>query len=159
MAHIERTLRSGATVRAAPEHMATVLAIEERMQQEETSWVQALRDAGVKAAHPDDGWVKRNPDRSGHVHLEYPQFKDGALEVGDLIALGWPGQSWETPMARTRIVRVTKVGDPPEHFAFRSMIDYHFEQVDPDPRAMAQMPASEVPRPCWLLRLFGMRGV
>lgn len=45
-----------------------------------------LRRNGVKAAHPDDGWVNR--ERNG-VRFCYPQFNDGA-GVGDTVALGWP---------------------------------------------------------------------
>lgn len=64
--------------------------------QDEREWIEVLRAAGVKAAHPDDGWVKRDESK---VHLCYPQFDDG-LSEGDLLALGWH-------FAETRIVRVT----------------------------------------------------
>lgn len=66
----------------------------------EQAWVAGLRLMGVKAAHPDDGWVDREPGREA-VQPEYPQFNDG-VAAGDLIALGWPGRP-------TRIVRVVKV--------------------------------------------------
>ena len=58
------------------------------------AWVADLRALGVKAAHPDDGWVNRKADT---VQLVYPQFNDGP-GVGDLIALGDP--------ERYRLVRV-----------------------------------------------------
>lgn len=44
-----------------------------------------LRRAGIKAAHPDDGWVDR---KKNTIHFAYPQFNDGA-GIGDKIALGW----------------------------------------------------------------------
>lgn len=59
-------------------------------------WIDKLRALGVKAAHPNDGWVDRDLNR---VHLTYPHFA-GRLEVGDLLALG-------SPTYGTRIVRVT----------------------------------------------------
>jgi hypothetical protein len=48
----------------------------------------ALQKLGVKAEHPDDGWVDRQNNK---VHLSYPRFDHGPC-VGDLIALGSP---WE----------------------------------------------------------------
>lgn len=49
-------------------------------------WRAALRAAGIKAAHPNDGWVDRE---ALTVIMVYPDFDDGA-GVGDVIALGWP---------------------------------------------------------------------
>jgi hypothetical protein len=69
---------------------------------EEDRWVADLRAGGVKAAHPDDGWVDRKRDR---VHLCYPQFDDG-VEIGDTIALGSPG-------GVTRLVHVVAVEPNP----------------------------------------------
>lgn len=66
-----------------------------RMAEEEGEWVARLRADGVKAAHPDDGWVDRHLNE---VYLCYPQFNDG-LGIGARLALGWPD--------RYRIVRVT----------------------------------------------------
>ncbi len=74
----------------------------------EAEWVAWLRAGGIKAAHPDDGWVKRNTDqptdgsRRDLVQFAYPQFNDNPAR-GDLIALGWPD--------RFRVVRVTDVRD------------------------------------------------
>jgi len=65
------------------------------------AWIADLRAAGVKAAHPDDGWVDR---AASTVHLAYPQF-GGNLAVGDLLALGQP---WSA----TRIVRVVELIAP-----------------------------------------------
>lgn len=62
----------------------------------EDEWIEQLREQGVKAAHPDDGWVDR---RENSVFFSYPQFYDG-VSVGDKIALGWP-------TGKTRIVKVT----------------------------------------------------
>lgn len=57
-----------------------------------------LRAQGVKAAHPDDGWVDR---RRNEVRFVYPAFNDG-VQVGDVIALGWPWSGY-------RLVRVVEV--------------------------------------------------
>lgn len=59
------------------------------------TWISELRKNGVKAAHPDDGWVDREKNT---VRMTYPQFNDG-IKVGDVIALGWAD--------RFRLVRVT----------------------------------------------------
>lgn len=56
-----------------------------KAEEDERKWIADLRATGVKAAHPDDGWVDRIRN---HVVLAYPQFNDG-LEVGDLLALGY----------------------------------------------------------------------
>jgi hypothetical protein len=65
------------------------------MQRKNDEWVTALRNQGIKAAHPDDGWVDREKNR---VQFSYPQFNDGA-DVGDVIALGY---DW-----KWRLVRLT----------------------------------------------------
>lgn len=57
-----------------------------------------LRATGVKAEHPDDGWVDRERNS---VQFCYPRFNDG-VDVGDLIALGWPWSGY-------RIVRCTRI--------------------------------------------------
>ena len=61
----------------------------------ENLWVDSLIRRGIKAAHPDDGWVDREENK---VVFCYPQFRM-QVNVGDLIALGWPD--------KYRIVRVT----------------------------------------------------
>ena len=53
---------------------------------EEALWIERLRADGIKAAHPDDGWIDRDEDS---VFFSYPQFNDG-VRVGDRIALGSP---------------------------------------------------------------------
>lgn len=62
-------------------------------------WVKLLRENGVKAAHPDDGWVNRE---KYWVILCYPQFDDG-VRVGDEICLGWPDREWNPIVTVTRI--------------------------------------------------------
>lgn len=54
-----------------------------------TTWITALRSIGIKACHPDDGWVDRSHPYHDWVTFCYPQFDDG-VKVGDMIALGWP---------------------------------------------------------------------
>jgi hypothetical protein len=54
----------------------------------EKQWIEQLRSIGVKAAHPNDGWVDRE---NNEVQLVYPQFNDG-LAKGDSLALGWPDE-------------------------------------------------------------------
>lgn len=63
----------------------------------ERAWVSNLRKLAVKMAHPDDGWVNRETNEITPV---YPQFDDG-VEIGDTIALGWPG--------KYRLVRVLAI--------------------------------------------------
>lgn len=57
-----------------------------------------LRAHGVKLEHPDDGWVDRERNT---ITPSYPRFDDG-VEVGDLIALGWPRDGY-------RLVRCTRI--------------------------------------------------
>jgi hypothetical protein len=79
-------LTIGGTVEGEPEAVARAVAIDRQMASEKAQWIADLRSQGVKAAHPDDGWVDRDENK---VHLCYPDFNDG-LVVGDLLALGWP---------------------------------------------------------------------
>lgn len=70
---------------ADPRAVALWEDITARAEFAEMSWTEILRARGVKLAHPDDGWVKREQSR---FHLSwYPQFDDRP-EVGDLIAFG-----------------------------------------------------------------------
>lgn len=55
-------------------------------EEEEKEWIKNLREAGFKAAHPNDGWVDRD---AKEICLVYPQFNDG-IDIGDAIMLGWP---------------------------------------------------------------------
>lgn len=47
-------------------------------------WIESLRKAGVKAAHPDDGSVIRD---ESELRFRYPQYFDNPA-IGDVIALG-----------------------------------------------------------------------
>lgn len=70
------------------------------LQAQTREWVNNLRANGVKAAHPNDGWIDRV---NGIASLRYPQFDDG-LSVGDMLALG---QAWDKEP--TIIVTITEV--------------------------------------------------
>ncbi len=83
----------------------------------ERLWIAKLRNLGIKAAHPDDGWVDREENK---LTFAYPQFNDG-VEVGDLVCLGWAGQ-------RSRVMKITAVK---RSDFFDSLVYYYFEQVDP----------------------------
>lgn len=56
----------------------------EETDKDKREWIDSLRRAGYKAAHPNDGWVDRERKR---VHFVYPYFDDGA-GVGDRVMLG-----------------------------------------------------------------------
>jgi hypothetical protein len=86
------------TASCPPEVAAQLAEIPRAMAGEKAAWITELRSRGVKAAHPDDGWVDREANT---VALVYATFNDG-LQVGDLLALGSPSDS-----RGTRIVRVT----------------------------------------------------
>lgn len=81
----------------------------------EQKWIAELRANGIKAAHPDDGWVDR---KENSVLFAYPQFNDG-VKAGDLVALGWH-------FNKTRIVRIREV--IPSRF-FDDHIRYHFDSA------------------------------
>lgn len=101
--HVSVDLGAGGVISGQPEFVDRALTIWRSMQDEERDWIRDLRARGVKAAHPDDGWVKRDEKK---VHLEYPQFGSvRTLEIGDLIALGSPDRSF-LQSRPTRLVRV-----------------------------------------------------
>lgn len=84
----------------------------------EDEWIRTLRADGVKAAHPDDGWVDRKEDS---INFAYARFNDG-VKPGDRIALGDP-HKW-------RIVTVTKIVDcgiimPMRRYFFESIPETH----------------------------------
>lgn len=101
------------------EAVATFATIACDMERDQNAWIAALRAAGVKAAHPDDGWVDRECNT---VFFCYPQFDDG-VAVGDLIALGWP--QWGSRKPQHRIVRVIgkTVGPFQQRWAFEPAND------------------------------------
>jgi hypothetical protein len=76
-----------------------------KAQKEQDRWISNLRAAGIKAAHPDDGWVDRE---NNTVHFSYPQFDDGCA-IGDRVALGWAD--------KYRVVTIVGKDDGP--FLFR----------------------------------------
>jgi len=76
------------------------------------SWVAVLRNKGVKAAHPNDGWVDRGLK---NVKFCYPNFNDGVV-VGDRIALG--------NYSKSTIVNVVKIT---EDKYFGSGKTYHYK--------------------------------
>ena len=81
-------------------------------QNKQDAWVASLRAQGVKAAHPDDGWVDREHNR---VQLVYPVFDDNQ-RVGELIALGDADEH--------RLVRVTSIRTS---LWFKEIVHYSFE--------------------------------
>lgn len=87
-------------IRGNPSLIAECSKIATKMALEQAEWVDGLRARGVKAAHPDDGWVNRDKSQ---LHFCYPQFNDGAA-VGDVVALGSP--QWGSVEPRTRLVRL-----------------------------------------------------
>lgn len=93
-----RELLSG-FVESGTEPAAVVVESAYRAQREQDEWVAKLRARGVKAAHPDDGWVNKKENK---LCFCYPQFNDGA-GVGDLVALGYPWMH----KSGSRIVRLT----------------------------------------------------
>ncbi len=96
-----------------------------------------LRSIGVKYAHPDDGWVRRNPDGSGrHSRSWYPLFDDHP-EAGDLVAFGYPPTAEHAQLEYTaegglraaegyRIVRLTSITRKPTILAHGLNVDMEF---------------------------------
>lgn len=78
----------------------------DEMETKQTNWVKSLRDAGIKAAHPNDGWVNRD---SNELFFAYPQFNDGAC-IGDLVMLGWPADEKSQRLVRLIGKRETSLG-------------------------------------------------
>jgi hypothetical protein len=64
--------------------VATYNRVVQESREAEAAWIADLRERGIKAAHPDDGWVDRE---NNIVTFCYPQFNSG-VTVGDQIALG-----------------------------------------------------------------------
>lgn len=94
-----------ASIHGDHEFAGLARSIANEMEAELNQWIAELRAKGVKAAHPDDGWVDR---KNNTVLFQYPDFNDGA-GIGDLVALGWP--QWGSRRPQTRIVRLTGVVD------------------------------------------------
>jgi len=64
-------------------------------------WIKRLRSQGVKAAHPNDGWINRELKR---IDFVYPDFYDGVV-IGDRVALGTPSE-----YCIVEVVNITKCG-------------------------------------------------
>lgn len=79
------------------------------MEHERNVWLEKLMAAGIRAVHPDDGWVNRNEDT---FILHYPYF-DLGVRIGDRVVLGSPKEY--------RIVEVTGI----EQRGVISSITYH----------------------------------
>lgn len=77
----------------------------------EREWIADLRRDGIKAAHPDDGWVNRQENR---LQFAYPQFNDGAAP-GDRVALG-TYEKW----------RIVCLVDVERSLLFREFVSYSF---------------------------------
>lgn len=78
--------RSGEVVEGPLELCESYKKIDEEESKKEIEFVRKLRELGIRAAHPDDGWHKRE---EGYFGLSYPYFNEG-VEVGDMVALGNP---------------------------------------------------------------------
>lgn len=123
---------------STPEGAALWDAITLRQAEEADSARQALTILGVQYAHPDDGWVRRNPDGSGtHTVSWYPLF-DNRPEVGDLIAFGYPYPTEHAVLEYTsegglradagyRIVRVTEVERRHGILGYHQSFEFVFE--------------------------------
>lgn len=110
-------LRDGSTVSGSLDAVARASSIDRDLALQERAWVEQLRTSGIRAAHPDDGWVNRDENK---IHLAYPQFNDG-IGIGALVALG-------SPSGKTRIVRIT--GTSENRFAFERPWYFHFEATN-----------------------------
>lgn len=83
------TSRDGLMSSSDPAAVALWEDIVAKQEGAKADWTSRLRAAGVKLAHPDDGWVKRNANPPFLNISWYPQFNDQP-QVGDLMALGRP---------------------------------------------------------------------
>lgn len=129
------TSRDGLMSSIYPESVALYESIVDSQAATKASWTNMLREAGVKLAHPDDGWVHR--ERNVFSLSWYPQFNDRP-EVGDLMAFGWPLDDGQEPSYGTdkngcavarygyRLVRVTDVR---REGVLIPMTYYHYEDT------------------------------
>ena len=100
-------------VSGPPESRDRWHAICDQADRDKAKWCDELKGQGVKAAHPDDGWVDREKNS---VYFAYPHF-DLGVQVGDLIALGWH-------FDKTRIVEVVEIKD--EGILGPGLVRYYF---------------------------------
>lgn len=87
--------------------------IQTKHQSEETGWIAELRSKGIKAAHPDDGWVNRD---NNSIQFVYPQFNDKP-KAGDRIVLGWP---WEYREVCIISIKQEGILNPHNQYYFKS---------------------------------------
>jgi hypothetical protein len=78
--------RDGSSITGQADLVAFAAQAEQEAAARMQDWVSALIARGVKAAHPDDGWVDRE---ANSVTFAYARF-DLDPQIGDLIALGDP---------------------------------------------------------------------
>jgi hypothetical protein len=83
------------------------------MERDQEAWVAALRAAGVKAAHPDDGWVNRKDNyvqsSSTRSSTTAPRLatwwrlvvRSGAAQSRSTASFGW----WRFTVARSALGR------------------------------------------------------
>lgn len=67
---------------------------------ESIEWLAKLKNDGIVAAHPEDGWVDRNKNQIIFVHA---YFMNAVIDVGDRVVIGNP--------KKYRIVRIIEVVD------------------------------------------------
>lgn len=129
----EHTFEGGIKGRAThPEgvrFLSAMVALERQHQANEVLCHKFLRGfRRCKAAHPDDGWVKRDENS---VCFSYPLF-DMKPQVGDLIALGSPTNDEGEVIGKYRLVKVERVREkllsPDPNVPW---YDYYFRQVGP----------------------------
>lgn len=89
--------------------------ISDRYDKLSSDWIENLIASGVKAAHPNDGWVERRDD-GGKVTFSYPYFNHGP-KVGDKIALGYHEEF--------HIVTVTQIT---KNMFSEDIVSYHFKE-------------------------------
>lgn len=128
---LAKQLMRGVSGRA--DAVAQFQSIAQSMEREQDVWIASLRAEGVKAAHPDDGWVDREHNT---IQFVYPQFNDGA-KAGDLVALGWPKWGSSADRVSHRIVRLI------EHEQSLFSSRWRFEQCATGSAALAKGPSHE----------------
>lgn len=110
---ITHQLACGGSFSTNDPHIAsTLIDAEKTLNNQRAEDVRAMKALGVDAAHPDDGWHKRD---THEVHLCYPFF-EGRIKVGSRIALH-ASHAINAEPGTVKIVTVTEVkrGIMPNH--------------------------------------------
>ena len=110
--HSQICVRSNGS-KAGDDFVALYNKTSQQFASKEREWIHELREQGVKASHPDDGWVNREEN---YVQFSYPQFYENP-KVGDKIALG--------RHEKYRIVKITKI----EGAKFMGLLDKYFFEL------------------------------